>query len=143
MITIQARKSSTYGLATLVLLGALLGLSACGGGGGDTAPGATGVVHVSLTDAQGDFISYLVDVRSLTLTKANGAVVETLPVTTRIDFALYTDMSEFLTAATVPKGTYKKATLTLDYAQAEIWVEDADGNAVKVDTIQDVTVHPP
>lgn len=132
MITIRRRRSYVYGLAVLVLLG----LSACGGGGG-TATGATGVVNVSLTDAQGDFISYMVDVRSLTLTKSNGTVVETLPVTARIDFARYTDLSEFLTAATVPKGTYKKATLTLDYAQAEIWVEDADGNGVEVGTIQD------
>ena len=64
---------------------------------------------IGLTDQEGDFHSYTVDVLSLTLTKLNGAVVETLPLNTRIDFAQYTEMTEFLTAATIPSGVYVKA----------------------------------
>lgn len=92
---------------------------------------------IGLTDAKGDFISYSVDVKSLTLTKANGAIVETVPVATRVDFAQYTDMTEFLTAATVPNGAYTSATMTLDYSAADIRVEAADGGAVRVSNIVD------
>ena len=76
---------------------ALLGLSACGGGGGGggqvPAPGTgctastCGTAMIGITDADGDFLSYSVDVVSLTLTKADGAIVETLPVRQRVDFA--------------------------------------------------------
>ncbi|MGD8591900.1 MAG: metallophosphoesterase [Gammaproteobacteria bacterium] len=99
----------------------------------------TGEVIIDLTDAPGGFTTYTVDVVSLTLTKANGAVVETLPTgsSTRVDFAQYTEMTEFLTAATVPGGTYVSATLTLDYSNADIQVEDDNGNAVPVSVIQD------
>lgn len=119
------------------------GLAACGGsGGGNNAGGAgsgsgNGEVIIGLTDAQGDFGTYAVDVVSLTLTKANGAVVETVPVQTRVDFAQYTDMTEFLTAASVPSGAYVKGTLTLDYRNADIWVENSTGELRKIETIVD------
>jgi hypothetical protein len=71
-----------------------------------------------------------VDVLSLTLTRADGTVVEALPVKTRIDFAQYTELTEFLTTATIPSGTYTSARLRLDYAQADIVVEDALGNTL-------------
>lgn len=96
-----------------------------------------GEVVIGLTDAEGDFATYTVDVVSLKLTKANGAVVDTLPLTTRVDFAQYTEMTEFLTVATIPSGTYVKASMVLDYSNADIQVEDADGNAVPVSSIVD------
>jgi len=129
------------GLVVLILAG--LALSACGGGGSGTGDVSdSGEVIVALTDAEGDFASYTVDVLSLTLTKANGAVVETLPLSTRVDFARYTDLTEFLTAATVPSGVYVKGTMVLDYSAADIWVEDAGGEAVKVDSIVDSNGNP-
>lgn len=121
-------------LGGLLLISALM-LSACGGGDASTgaSTGSTGVVNISLTDAEGDFLTYSVDVLSLTLTQANGTVVQTLPVKTRVDFARYTDLTEFLTAASVPRGLYKKGEITLDYSNADIQVEDANGNAVSID----------
>lgn len=116
-------------LLALVLL-AVFGLSACQTAEKDEA---TGELVIGLTDAEGDFASYTVDVLSLTLTKANGAVVETVPVSTRVDFAQYTDMTEFLTIATIPSGRYVKASMVLDYSNAEIFVENASGDAVQVD----------
>ncbi|HET7812310.1 MAG TPA: hypothetical protein VFL16_17190, partial [Steroidobacteraceae bacterium] len=76
-----------------------------------------------MTDADGDFLNYTVDVVSLKLQRANGTTVETLPASTRVDFAQYVDLTEFLTAATVPNGNYVAATLRLDYNNAEITVE--------------------
>ena len=106
-------------------------LSACGGG--DTgAQNDQGQVMVTLTDAEGDFVNYSVDVLSIKLEKANGTQVEVLPMNTRVDFAAYTDMTEFLTAASIPRGIYTKGTLLLDYSNADIWVEDNTGEAQKV-----------
>jgi len=113
----------------LALLGLLLvpALAGCGGAtGGDTAASkGTGEVVIGLTDADGDFLTYQVDVVSLTLTKADGTTVETLPLSTRVDFAQYTDLTEFLTAATVPLGKYTGVTMVLDYSAADVQVEVA------------------
>lgn len=138
------------------------GLAACGGGGGDAAPSQSapdpiaavecdpanpathaecGTVLLGLTDADGDFLNYTVDVVSLSLETANGRVVETLPRTTRINFTDYVDLTELVTAATVPPATYVAGTITLDYSAAEVFVEqdgeakeavvvDQDGNAI-------------
>jgi hypothetical protein len=133
--------------ALLLFTGALL--AACGGGSGGTSTGSsdTGTVFVGLTDADGDFITYAVDVTALTLTRADGAMVNALPVTTRVDFAQYTDMTEFLNAATVPTGVYTRVDMTLDYTNADIRVasgnsalsvtpKDSSGNAITSTTLQ-------
>ena len=101
-------------------------------GGCSSNSDSSGEVVIGLTDAEGDFASYTVDVQSLTLTRQDGVVVETLPLNTRVDFAQYTELTEFLTAATVPAGVYVEASMVLDYSSADIQVEDAMGNVVPV-----------
>jgi len=91
-----------------------------------------GVVGISLTDTAGDFLSYTVDVNSLTLTKADGTVVQALPLRTRVDFARLVDLTEFVTAVTIPSGNYVSATLNLDYTNADIQVDDGTGVPVPV-----------
>lgn len=122
---------------TLIVLICLLTLFSIFGCSSNSDKQEEGTVTIGLTDAQGDFISYTVDVTSITLTKANGNVVETLPMTTTVDFAQYVDMTEFLTAASVPLGAYTSATLHLDYSNADIVVEGIDGNPVEAITIVD------
>ena len=114
--------------ATLSLL-----LAACGGTGSTTSSPSSdgGEVLVGLTDAEGDFLRYEVDVEALELTRADGTAVETIPLDTRVDFAQLTDLTEFVTAATVPDGTYVAARLTLDYTNALIEVEGDDGSALQ------------
>ncbi len=121
-------------LAGLMVLAAACTLPGCGGGSGGSTAG-DGEVVISLTDAEGDFVTYTVDVLSVKLTRADGTEVETLPLATRVDFAQYTDLSEFLTAATVPNGRYVKGSMVIDYGNADIQVEDANGNALPVGTI--------
>ncbi len=120
------------------LLALFPGMMGCSGTGAGEQVSGDGQVVIGLTDKQGDFVSYTIDVVSLTLMKADGAVVETLPLRTRVDFASYTEMTEFLTAATVPGGVYTRVRLTLDYQDADIWVEDAAGEPVKAGAIEDV-----
>ena len=120
-----------------------LALSACDGGAGVSntmeaaavaecnpadpgTAGECGTLIIGLTDADGDFLSYTVDVLSLILEKADGTVIEVLPNATRIDFAQYVDLTEFISVATVPPGVYVAGTIRLDYTNAEIIVEDGD-----------------
>jgi hypothetical protein len=107
-------------------------LTACGGGSGDStiAPSnETGTAMVTLQDAAGDFQSYTVDVVSIRLAKASGAAVETLPATTRVDFGQLVDLSELINAGQIPSGEYVGATITLDYSNASIVAEDANGGS--------------
>lgn len=115
-------------LTAFVLTAAVaLGLSSCG-----KTSDEEGVVDIGLTDAAGDFLSYTVEVTSLSLTKADGTVVQTLPQKTRVDFAQFVELTEFLTGATIPAGTYVSATLNLDYTNADIQVDDGNGAPVPV-----------
>ena len=128
---------------SLALMLTVLALSACGGGAGTSntveAPavaecnpadpgtaGECGTLIIGLTDADGEFLSYTVDVLSLILEKSDGTVIEVLPNATRIDFAQYVDLTEFISVATVPPGVYVAGTIRLDYTNAEIIVEDGD-----------------
>ena len=141
MPTIRAAWSAAMWAALISI--ALL-LAACGGGAGttestpvssaecDPANPSTfsecGSVVVAITDADGDFVNYTVDVVSLELETANGRKVETLPRSTRINFTDYVDLSEVMTVATVPPAVYVAGTIRLNYDDAEIFVAFGDGS---------------
>ena len=116
-------------LLTAITFGAAvtLSLNAC-----KNSTDGDGVVAIGLTDTPGDFLTYTVDVTSLTLTKADKTDVLTLPQRTRVDFARSVDLTEFLTAVSIPGGTYVSATLNLDYTNADIQVDDGTGTPVAV-----------
>jgi hypothetical protein len=128
------------GLFCAVGLVGVLSLAGCSGGAGSsgsqsfTSSGAgtgtsatTGGALVTLTDAPGDFLSYLVTVVSLKLTRADGTVVETVPTKTQVDFAQLLNLSEVISAAQIPIGNYVAAALTLDYAGASLVVDNGAG----------------
>jgi hypothetical protein len=85
---------------------------------------------VTLTDAKGDFLSYIVTLTSLQLQTADGTSVETVPAATKIDFAQLVNLTEVLTAGQVPSAEYVSARLTIDYSNANITADDGAGNAV-------------
>ncbi|MDH3327475.1 MAG: DUF4382 domain-containing protein, partial [Gammaproteobacteria bacterium] len=121
-------------LALLITIVGLFMLSACQH---TTDSEDAGELTIELTDAEGDFSTYTVDVLSITLTKQDNTVVEALPENTRVDFAQYVEMSELLSSSTVPSGVYTSATLTLDYSNAEIFAENANGDNIQVASILD------
>ncbi len=138
-----------------VFLGVLLTLVGCGGGGGgssspltelaassgSTSADDTGTVIVGITDAEGDFLSYVVDVNRIRLARANGDVVETIPLSTSIDFAELTELTELFSTATVPVGDYTSVSMTLDYTDAVVLVQDELG-ATAMATLQDAAGQP-
>lgn len=150
--------TSQFIRSALLLLSALI-VTACGSGtntsvSSGSAPVAScdptdattsdecGTVLIGFTDADGDFLNYTVDVVKLSLETANGRTVEVLPQQTRINFTDYVDLTELVTAATVPPATYVSGTISIDYTDAEVIVEsgdhgkaavvtDGDGNALQ------------
>jgi hypothetical protein len=141
----------------LTVCGAAL-LAACGGGGmsGSTssatggAPASTtggtatamscgtmscGSSLMTMTDAKGDFLSYIVNLTSLQLQTAAGASVETLPVTTKVDFTQLVDLTEVISAGQIPAAEYVSATLTLNYMGANITADDGTGKAVALSPV--------
>src|SRR6201992_3187932 len=142
------RVVATRSLALLSASAVLL-MAACGGGmdGGSsgmssgtsvTSTGTlngTGTAMTTMTDAKGDFLSYIVNVTSLQLTTAAGASVETVPVTTKVDFSQLVNLTEVISAGQVPAAEYVGATLTLDYTGANITADDGNGNAVPFDPV--------
>ncbi|NNF60224.1 MAG: DUF4382 domain-containing protein [Gammaproteobacteria bacterium] len=136
------------GWTALLLL--IVALAGCGSSSGDAPSQSTGnnttptdssacsddcgTVMIGLTDADGDFLEYTVGVSSLSLERADGVSVEAIPQSATVDFAQYTELTEFLTAATVPPGTYVAAQITLDYAGAAVSVE-LDGAATETQVV--------
>jgi len=114
-------------LLTALAAAVVLGLYGC-----KNSTDAEGVVAIGLTDKQGDFLTYTVDVTSLTLVRPDSTFVQALPQRTRVDFARFVDLTEFVTAVTISAGTYVSATLNLDYTNANIQVDDGTGTPVAV-----------
>jgi len=106
-------------------------LAGCGGSGGSAPTSSnpppldpdTGTLLVSLTDADGDFVGYSVDVLSITLQRRGGGTVEVLPAVTRVDFAQLTELSDLLSVATLAPGDFVGGKIRLDYGNAEVFVE--------------------
>jgi hypothetical protein len=135
-MTIQLTRVAHGAWSLIGLAAAALALAGCGGSGGGSAdtgamsptvtPSACddcGTLMVGLTDADGDFVTYAVDVLSIKMQRANGAEVETLPQTTRVDFAQLTDLSDLLSVASLAPGDFVKGSIRLDYTNADIEVQ--------------------
>lgn len=124
-------------LAAIAMVSA--GLMACGGGSDTSESVDSGTeltkLSVSMTDAEGDFLTYQVDVTNISLVRSNGAVVNVLPQTTTIDFAQYVEVTELLTTLDVPSGRYDSASLSLDFSSAEVTVQDEEGQPIVAEVV--------
>jgi len=145
------------GLALLVGCCIALLAAACGSGKGDLSGGSStattgsagtgttgstaacagscGASVMTLTDAAGDFLSYIVTLTSLQLQTASGASVETLPAATPVDFTKLVNLTEILSAGQIPAADYVSAQLTLNFANAQITASDANGNPVTLSPV--------
>ncbi len=110
------------------------GLSALlSGCGGRSNPGPGSPV-VTLADTGGDFATYRVGIDSITLTGTDGVVVTPLLTAQSVDLARLTDITEVLEVPAARSGSYKSATLTLDYSAANIWII-VNGQAVRAQAL--------
>jgi hypothetical protein len=127
-------------------------LSACGGGSGVSMSSGTsttggtstttactaatcGSAVMTMTDAVGDFLTYQVGISSLQLKKADGTLVETLPMSSTADFTQLINLSEVISARQIPPGEYVAAQVTVDYTHAVIMVDDGTGTGVAVSPV--------
>ncbi len=117
-------------MSSTTTLGPPSGASSANASSAQSCGSSCGTVLATLTDAPGDFLSYVVSVDSLQLQKADGATVETVPVPTTVDFAQLVDLTELISAGQIPSGNYTGAVMTLDYSAAQITAQDATGNPV-------------
>jgi Domain of unknown function (DUF4382) len=149
-LRLLARRSAqlfTAGAAIVLLLGGcggsgssayLGGPSGAASGSSGTTSGTTsnscgsgcGTAMTTVTDAPGDFLSYVVTLTSLKLVALDGSVVETLPAATSVDFSQLVDLSEIINAGQIPAGVYTGAQVTLNYANAQITADGGSGNPV-------------
>src|ERR1700694_3151001 len=125
MTVVRTRRSRSAPTLTALVWGFTALLAGCGG----KSTSAPGTPVITLSDTSGDFAAYRVGISSITLTNTSGAIVAPLLSAESVDLAALTDLSELLEVPAVPSGTYKSATLTLDYTSASIWV-NVNGQAV-------------
>src|SRR5213082_717741 len=132
MTVVRTRRSPARRLPALAC--ALVMLASCGG----SSNTPLGTLVVTLSDTSGDFASYRVQIDSISLTNTNGTVWTLHPwvsgVSELADLAALTDGSELLVADAVPSGTYKSATLVLDYLSASVWV-NLNGQALAASVV--------
>jgi hypothetical protein len=107
-------------LQLLITAGLALLLAACGSS--STLHPGYPVLTMTATNSGGQFSSYNVTVASITLTEQNGTVVSFSPTVQQIDLVRLADISELVSAYSVPYGTYKSAALLLDYSAASVSV---------------------
>src|ERR1700722_3474380 len=101
---------------------ALLLLAACSG---------TAVVTMTSTASTDNFLAYRVGLVAVQLQGSSGSSgLTVLPASTTVDFATLTEVSEVLGAASVTKGTYTSALITLDYSAAQIVYDDGSVNGM-------------
>lgn len=112
-------------VCALRIAASLGALSVAAGCGGNTTY-VYGTPVVTVTSTPGPFVSYRVNLSSINLTRSDNVNVPVFLASyapERIDFAKHYDVAELLSATGAPTGTYKSATLNLDYSGASIAVD--------------------
>jgi hypothetical protein len=126
MTALRARPTRRLLGATCALaLGGAAALTSCGG----NSTIVYGTAAITFGDVSGDFLSYVVSVDQITLTRNDGVVVEPLATAETVDLVRLRDVSELLSGAAVPIGTYTSLSLIIDYSAAGVFV-DVGGQAV-------------
>jgi len=85
-------------------------------------PGTPVVTMGNLTNS-GDFMSYIINVDSIALTRSDGTVVTALVTPVTVDLAQLNTITELVEAPAVPEGIYTSAVIALDYnATSLVWL---------------------
>ena len=86
-------------------------------------PPGTPVVTMSDLTNSGDFMSYIINIDAIELTRNDGTVVTPLVTPLSVDLARLNSITELVEAPAVPEGTYTSGLVTLDYtATPLVWL---------------------
>ena len=110
--------------------------ASCTTGDSENSSDGCGTLLLGITDADGDFLMYNVSVSGIEMTRADGTQVSVMPTSEMVNFVDYIEVSELVTAATVPAGIYTSGSITIDYADADIQVEK-DGGPVAANMVDE------
>jgi len=85
-------------------------------------PGTPVVTMGDLTNS-GDFMSYIINIDAIQLTRSDGIVVTPLATPLSADLARLNTVTELVEAPAVPEGTYVSGLITLDYTSTPlVWL---------------------
>lgn len=119
MTAVRARlMRRLLGTSCALALGGTALLASCSGYNNITY----GTAVVTMSDVNGDFASYVVNVDAITLTRNDGVLIPVLSQAETVDLVKLSDLNELVEAPAVPIGTYTTLTLTLDYSAPNITV---------------------
>jgi hypothetical protein len=83
-----------------------------------------GTPVITLTAQRGHFLSYIVTIDEIEMTRKDGTVIELPTVSERVDLANLGNFTQLLETPAVGIGTYVSATFFIDYTSAYITVDD-------------------
>ncbi len=81
-----------------------------------------GIAWVDVSDQPGDYVSYIVTIDSVTLTRTDGVVVTAVGTPELVDLTQVHNVAELWSSGSIPDGAYVSATVALDYTNAYIAV---------------------
>ena len=86
-------------------------------------PPGTPVLTMSDLTNSGDFMSYIISIDAIQLTRSDGTVVTALVTPVTADLARLNSLTELLEAPALPEGTYTSGLIILDYtATPLVWL---------------------
>jgi hypothetical protein len=81
-----------------------------------------GIAWTTVTGEPSNYVSYIVTIDSVTLTRNDGLVITATSTPEIVDFTQLTNVAEMWGSSAIPDGTYLSATVTFDYTSAAIAV---------------------
>src|SRR5262252_6240452 len=85
-------------------------------------PGTPVITMGDLTNS-GDFMSYIINIAAIQLTRTDGTIVTPLVTPQTVDLTRLNTVTELVEAPAVPEGTYTKGVIALDYTSTpSVWL---------------------
>ena len=130
MIDVRARENSSarnglrFLMRAVASLMMLLFVASCGN---DIF--LVGTPVITLTAQRGHFLSYVVTIDEIEMTRKDGTVIELPMVSQRVDLANLGNFTQLLGAPAIGTGTYVSATFFVDYESPLVYVDNG-GSAI-------------
>jgi len=128
MTVVPPRRTRCARALPVTVCAAAMVLAACGTS--HPPPPGTPVVTMSNLTNSSDFISYIINIDAIELTRTDGTVVTPLATPMTADLAQLNTMTELVEAPAVPEGTYTSALVALDWSATQLVWYNIDGETL-------------